>query len=420
MSPAAEPTRRQRPSGELAGRLSAPTVEPTRRVAPDALEVAPTDRVAPVEPPQRRIANVDATTVRTAVEAPAQDEPPPAWTQLVPVVVTRAAAAILIVYGYLYGLWSQINGEQSLLLDAAREWVNRPLGIGEDFGPLGIMLLLLASGYHAQARKETKPREYGIRLARTYLPVLVAVALAALLLALGAKIWASPDAQVTAASVFGNLTLANQLTIGATVLVPLAWIAVLELLCWATAVSPRGLPWLPPAVQLTAIAVLVIVGADNPSFGALAVVLSFWPLAVIGQLIWLTRQNEINTWVGVPLGLAAIALIVVAEKEHPSIAGWWYPVVALYAGMAFGVAVLYSGWIAETIAVNPVAIWLASRAVWLAVLSGVIGFPLLTLMHDTIPLFLAVPIAIAAVAAVADLGYRLAWLGDRPSKGEDE
>ncbi|MFL6119766.1 hypothetical protein [Actinophytocola sp.] len=87
----------------------------------------------------------------------------------VPVTLLRAGAALLGAYGYVLGLWLARHGLNPEPVATVREWVNRPLGLGEDFGPLAVMLLLAATGYAIGGRRP-------VRLVLTAVPALVATA----------------------------------------------------------------------------------------------------------------------------------------------------------------------------------------------------------------------------------------------------
>jgi hypothetical protein len=63
-----------------------------------------------------------------------------------PVTLLRAGAAVLGAYGYVLGLWLTRHDLAPESVATIRAWLNRPLGLGEDFGPLAVMLLLAATG----------------------------------------------------------------------------------------------------------------------------------------------------------------------------------------------------------------------------------------------------------------------------------
>jgi hypothetical protein len=80
------------------------------------------------------------------VTTPAEPSRP---DHVVAVTLLRAGAALLGVYGYLIALFLTRHGSEPLPLRLVRDWVSRPLGIGEDFGPVAVMLLLAATGFAA-------------------------------------------------------------------------------------------------------------------------------------------------------------------------------------------------------------------------------------------------------------------------------
>lgn len=90
------------------------------------------------------------------------------------VVLIRAVAAVLVLHGFLIGLWTTQHGVRLGYLDAVRHVLNRPLGIGEDFGVFAVMLLLTTGGYLAQL--DRAPLRW--QLVRGYLPAGVSAVLA--------------------------------------------------------------------------------------------------------------------------------------------------------------------------------------------------------------------------------------------------
>jgi hypothetical protein len=67
-------------------------------------------------------------------------------TGTAPVTLLRAGAAVLGAYGYVLGLLLARHDLNPEPVATIRTWLNRPLGLGEDFGPLAVMLLLAAAG----------------------------------------------------------------------------------------------------------------------------------------------------------------------------------------------------------------------------------------------------------------------------------
>lgn len=280
------------------------------------------------------------------------------------VVLLRASAAVLIVYGYLVGLWIDDRDQQLALLDLSREWLGRPLGLGEDFGPLGVLLLLFTAGYAAtrESRKE--------------------------LCLIGALV-----------------VLAYVTTPG---LIPAGWAALLALAGFAGVELTRRLPnrlaWVSPLAQLVVVFNVVALADVLP---AVAGPIAFYPLLVCGQLVHAVRERRIPAWGAASLALAGLALVILADDTVASWHGWWYPVAALFAGLLGTVAVLLAGPTAERItAARPVR-WAAERVWWLLLLSTALGHHLADLLHHVLPAPIAVLLAVAGTGLAAEAGHRL-------------
>lgn len=280
------------------------------------------------------------------------------------VTIMRAGAALLAVYSYLVGLWLQQHGADPQPLAGLREWFNRPLRAGEDFGPLAIMVLLLCTGWTTAGS-----RRFG-DLPRFVLPVAVAALLGAACQAVGLEIWAVHGWPV-----------------------PLAWVAVLQVVAWLVGFDRRG--WPAPAALLIGIGVLVSLDVDEVGRPAL-----FLTLVLGGHVARRVADGVLPLWAGSLLGACCFAAVATLDETVAGLAQWWYPVAASYAVLVF-LAVLGTParpW--------PVLGWLADRAEWLLVLSGVLGFAVLGLGHLRVPLSVAVLAAVAATFLAADLGYR--------------
>ncbi|PSL55414.1 hypothetical protein B0I31_105376 [Saccharothrix carnea] len=270
-------------------------------------------------------------------------------------VLLRAAGAVLLVYGYLVGL--------NVDLAPVRALLNRPLGIGEDFGVLGAMLLLAAAGYDS-----VTDRPVARRLLSAYLPAAVAVLLAAAAVTLGAEIWNTPAASHTSPfAVVGNLSLLSQLIAEKPLIVPLAWIVLLELLAIGTGALARRAGWVVPAAHVVLAATAVALVPDARA----VTVAAFSAVVAIGQAVALTPRTRFAP----ALAVAAWGVLLLAERTTPELAKWWYPLTAAYAALLLTTSVLFAGQTAEKVAGHRVVTWLARHAVWLALLQGVVGFP---------------------------------------------
>ncbi|WP_211358064.1 hypothetical protein [Amycolatopsis cihanbeyliensis] len=316
-------------------------------------------------------------------------------------VLLRAGAAVLILHGYLVGLWPEQHGRSTVLLDAVREWLARPLGLGEDFGPLGLLLLLLASGYGAAAGYSFRP----------LYPLVPLATLGAFALA-GAGAWSAPTgARPAAIDLLGNMTLVSHLVPGATVLLPLAWVALLALVGRAAARAmswlPRRLHWLGYLAQLVVPLNLVALSTLSEGAQQAAAVLAFYPAVVGGQLIHAARTGTLAVPAAAGLGIAGYATIALADGLVPSFAGWWYPVAAMYAGLTATVTVVFTGETASRVAGSLPVRWAASRVWGLLLWCGVIGHPLTGWLRPYLPLTAALAVAVLGTALVTELAHRV-------------
>jgi hypothetical protein len=246
-----------------------------------------------------------------------------------------------------------------------------------------------------------------------YLPVLVATTLAAVALAVGLTVWVTPpDATAGAVNVVANLTFASHLVAAKTVLVPLAWVAGLQLVAWFVALDRRT--WPTTLVLLAVVGVLCRFADDLPQLGMPAL---FLPIALIGHVTWRVMARTMPLWAGLLLFVACFAMILSADRHFDDLHKWWYPVAATYGVLLFLVAVRVAGPTAATVAGHPVTRWLADRAEWLLLLGGVVGFAVLEPLRESLPIPVVMPLALVAVGLVADAGHRLTRVitkADRP------
>lgn len=320
--------------------------------------------------------------------------------------VVVAIAALLVVYSYLGALWLNRHGYSPPALVAIRDWLNKPTGIGEDFGVLGIALLLIVAGFRLAQ---------GIPLRRVLVvvaPVLViAVTASAAVLLLGGEPYSAPQrASVTPLAYLTNLLLVDRIA-GQPALVALTWPLAVAALATLLALATERLPPLAGIfVRLVALAALVLFSANGPApLHQLGVLAGFAPLCVLGDVLLHVRSKGMHPLAGAALGAIAFAVLVLTEHHYDEWHGFWYPVTALYALLIVMLA-LPSGRVAgETAIVR----WLASRALWLIAAASVAGWPVLGLGYREVPLPLSLA-ALIVTAAFAEAGYR--WV-QRPLGG---
>lgn len=319
------------------------------------------------------------------------------------ITLVRSAAAVLILLGYLVGLWLDQAGQQPWLLDELRRWVTRPLGLGEDLGPLGLMLLLAAAGYAVPGRSEVVGIIAGVVTSAVVVPLWVAR---------GA--WPAAGSTTTdSAADSAPWGLAGDLLTGRPV-VPLTAAVLLAALGWlwlsALMRLSRRLRWLAHCAQLvTALSVIALATVAEP-LAPIAVALAFHSLVVVGQVVRGVRLGALGSRTGLALTLAACAVMVIAARALPAMSGWWYPLTMVYAIMLFAIATTFAGRSAAAIAANAVVRWLSDRVWPLLVFIGAVGYPVAGLLGHVVPAGVAVLAGVLATAACADVAHRAARL----------
>ncbi|GGS18578.1 hypothetical protein [Actinokineospora fastidiosa] len=278
-------------------------------------------------------------------------------------VLAAALAVPFVLYSYLGGLWLNQHGYSPRVLVAVREWVNRPLGVGEDFGVLALCVLLLVAGYAGAADRSPVRAAWSVGL-----PAVVAVGAAAL--GAPALVW------------------------------PFAVVAVHAVLLLVT--TPlRARPLIAVVVQLVVVAGgAVLVGAHDQE---VVDKLAFAVLPIMGQALWLVRVKALTALTGGTLVVAGWALIAAVESRHPAWEGQWFPITVCYAVLVVLVA-LPSG---ELLGRHAFVRAVTARAAWIVALIGPVGLTVQDLLYPATPWLLIVLAGAAATAASAEILYRL-------------
>ncbi|TQM81885.1 hypothetical protein FHX81_4271 [Saccharothrix saharensis] len=304
--------------------------------------------------------------------------------------VARAIGIVMVAYSFLWGLWPDVHGELFDPVVEVREWFNRPVGLGEDFGPLGVMLLLLVSGYLGTSRDADVVH----RLVRVYVPLVAGAVLAAALIALHVEVLPNRTGAVPVPTdVLWDLTLVAHLAPGAPAVLALGWVLTVELITVVTGALTklhRHACWLVPAAQLAVVAALV------PFTEGLW--LSFLPVAVIGQLMG-SRGRVPNAVVPGALGIAAWVIVAWAETRSDLVNGWWYPLAACYAVLLFALLLRVG-------TTHRAVLWLATRARWLLAATGTVGWAVLH-VSAAAPFAVSAALATAATAGAAEAAHRV-------------
>lgn len=336
--------------------------------------------------------------------------PIPPWLP-VEAMLPAACGIVAVCYSYLGALWLNRHERSPLALTAVREWINKPTGIGEDFGPLGIGLLLIVAGYAMAAAAWRAGVRITAGLAWVVPLLWCAIALSAGVLALGGETLTYPDgAAVSADGVAANLALLGAIG-GTPALVALAWPVqaglLFGVLLVASAALLRRFAWLAVLLQLGGIVVISAVAAEvtvPPGIGAeprpVALVAVFVTFCVLGELCWLTRAERMATWLAVLLGTAALLVVVAVERFYPELAPWWYPLTGVYAVL---LTLLTLAVPCRSLIVR----WLATRSLPILLTVGVAGYGVLGALADLAGVAIAFLVALVATAGASELLYRI-------------
>lgn len=323
---------------------------------------------------------------------------------------------VLVLYSYLLALWPVQHGDTPGLVRVVREWLNASLGIGQDFGVLGIGLLLFAAGYVAAGHAAF--RRFALLgrqvLTRGYLPYVVAVAVGWLAVALRAQPLSEPtDVTASGSSWVAGLLLVDRFTGDGTPLA-LGWAvaaaAVFAAAFAATAVLLPRWPVLTAFLQLAAVGTVALTGTQVDGwYHELGTLATFAVLPVLGVLVWAVRDRR-SGWVAAPAGVAALAVYVVADRGYDDLTGWWYPLTLVYVVLIGLLCVVRGQRLDRTRAVR----WLGSRAYLTGLLACTVGYPLLGLLTDVgIPHAVALAPACVVTGVLADALHRTAAVVSR-------
>ncbi len=332
--------------------------------------------------------------------------------------IGRAIAALLVVYTHIDMLWMRENhGLSSPITSAVDIVLTVPLKMDDQgIGQVSVPFFFLVSGFVVTpiALRYGASR-FGVnRLFRVY-PVLTFVVLvSAMVVWLGGRPLTTGEVgRPDVGDILANISLVNFLVEPQSSLVGVAWTLVVEMIFYATVLMllplfRRNVP-LAVAVELTAVHVVLVTHDQlGDSYRLFAVNVAYLTIPILGQVMWAAVTRRIPLLLASAYGTAAWLLFVWAanlqidEKYEPR---------TLPVAIAVGLFLL--GWFAEPhLRQRKVWMVLSDRSYSIYLLHGAVAFPLLHLGYRHLPLWLLVIVALAATAAVVELGYRLV---ERPS-----
>ncbi|GAB2998725.1 hypothetical protein GCM10027184_62960 [Saccharothrix stipae] len=286
-----------------------------------------------------------------------------------------------------------------------------PMHMGlQGIGQIAVPFFFLVSGFVVTpiALRQGQ-RRFGLnRLVRVYIPMTFVVLLTAGVILLGARtLVGAEEPTITWWTVITNSLVVNYLIVPQVVMVGVAWTLVVEVIFYTLLVLllpvMRRWTWLAIGAQLTFVFVVMMSAREfGASWALFAVNVSYLPIPIIGQIIWATTSKRVPLWLGGTYVGIAWALYVLAERLELGRLDTSYNLALAFALLCF-----MAGYFAEP-RLKERRIWIAlsERSYSIYLLHGLVAFVALDLMRPTVPLLLAIPLAVALTFGVVELSYR--------------
>ncbi|MET9226977.1 acyltransferase [Lentzea sp. NPDC003310] len=320
----------------------------------------------------------------------------------------RLIASVAVVYVH-WADWTQLDREQYATANEIEWLLTSPLHLNERLEFVGVAVFLLISGMviSGAAFRERGP-EFLARRAVRLLPALwVAVLLAWTMVSLNLLPAVIP---ADLGDLFLNGLLVNYLVPNTSEVLGLTWTLAVQFVFYFYVVATMPLlkrwPWVPQAVAVTVVSVLIsVVPPDGgPPFSFLRQVATFLPVLFIGQLIALVKSRKLPVGAGVALGVLQYLLFIRADLTSETWPGGGdahartlaiLVIVVLLASRADG-KLVGSRWVASA----------SKRTYGIYLLHIPIGIPLRRLLEPITGYWPAMCIAIVVVLVATELMYR--------------
>jgi peptidoglycan/LPS O-acetylase OafA/YrhL len=334
--------------------------------------------------------------------------------------IGRGLGALLVVFTHFDALFLRQNHGLTIWLAATFDSVfAAPMKLDDQgAGLVAVVFFFLASGFVVTPiALRLGPMRFGInRFFRIYPLLLLAIAIAVIVFALGGRpLTTGPVGQsgVTANLVLTNVALINFLQKPLIAFVGVTWTLVVEILFYLMLIALlpvfRRSIWFAIALELEIVAVVLITHAElGASYHAFAVNMAYVLMPIAGQVIWAAWQRKIAPWLAAGYLVVCWCLFVWAAKLtiDPDYVPRPFP-------FAVAIVLFLLGLFAEE-RLRGREVWtaLSDRTYSIYLLHGVIGFPVMTVLFDQVPVWLTLLAGAASTALGVEFAYRLI---ERPS-----
>lgn len=322
----------------------------------------------------------------------------------------RGVASLLVVWAHLVGQYLERTDRGWIPYAVVDRFVQKPLAIIQDFGWFGVALFFFISGFvisHAATRESGS--EFVVkRVLRIYPPLIFSLVLIFAFHAIGL----APLPVEGAGPWFLAATLVNYVVVPQVIISGVAWTLAIEVLFYGFVWALRPSRALHEAVMPGAILVVVTcaIAASRdfgPSFFLLAVCLSYVPLLVIGQIVYLSLTRRLTFGVGVmAVALAWSVFVYGLESIQPAFLAQDNSYGG-NAGLAFLLFVCAAA-LEGKVRPHRVLSIIAARSYSLYLVHGVVGLTVLSQIQAHLELGYTVSLAVAlvCVALATEVSYR--------------
>jgi exopolysaccharide production protein ExoZ len=333
----------------------------------------------------------------------------------------RSLAVLLVLWDHMVGQWLGWRRSGWLPLDKVDVYVTRPLDLIQDMGWLGVSLFFLISGFIISHVAATETRlEFSVkRLLRIYPPMILAV-LVTMLFYVIRHHWQVIDSGVGIVpavpswhDALWSMTLVNYEMNPQPIVLGVAWSLVIEVCFYIMVFAIRPLLNYRGYASWTILAAVYVVletmRHHGPHYFLLGVSISYIPLLVAGQALWLRWSGRVST-----LHCAAITLVAWLIWIHGLAT---IQPTFLTAANSYGPSLLVAyGLFVVLLIRNPqirsfkVVSFTAARSYSLYLLHAPVGLFVLDVLISHVSFTVALLAAVVAVFLAAEISYRFVEL----------
>ena len=253
--------------------------------------------------------------------------------------VLRVLASVTVVWAHTRDWFA--SGQQSWWLhDATRTVLLDPLRLTSLLAAFAVSSFFVISGLVVTraAAKESVGRFFARRATRVLPALWVVLVVLWVCAKAGLPVGVQGTGELDAGALVANMTLANFFTTGNPGLDLVTWTLTVQiafyLFAGATIPLLRRWPWLPPALGLAVVSVLlsVVNTEDTPALHTTRVIATLVPILFVGQVIALVQSGRLHPVAGIGYGAAHLLLLIRADltsDNTPAIPGYAQMVVWL-------------------------------------------------------------------------------------------